>query len=133
MIFSIFNAMFLVAFVLSAMVQYNDPDPLAWIVIYLCAAAMCVLLIRKQYFTWLPPMLLLASLSWVLVLLPSIVGQVSVAEVVESITMKTREVEEAREVGGLLLVSLWASIVMIRRYNSRSALRAVNSAGGKKY
>jgi hypothetical protein len=115
MIFSIFNIVFLVAFVLSAMVQYNDPDPLPWMAIYLSAGAMCLLVIRKQYLTWLPPMLLLVSFGWILVLLPSIVGQVSVAEILESISMKTREVEEAREVGGLLLVAIWASTVMIRR------------------
>ena len=97
------------------MVQYNDPDSLPWVAIYLSAAAMCLLVIRKQYLTWLPPVLLLVSLSWILVLLPSIVGQVSVTEIVASITMKTREVEEAREVGGLLLVAIWASMVMIDR------------------
>ena len=120
MFFSVFNALFLVAFVLSALVQYNDPDPLAWMAIYLSAGAMCLLVIWKKHLTWPPPILLLASLGWVLFLLPSIVGQVSAAEIVESITMKTREVEEAREVGGLLLVAIWASVVMIVRFRETS-------------
>lgn len=120
MVFSSLNILFLLAFLLSAAVQYNDPDPLLWAAIYLSASAMCLAKIRKRRLTWLPPMLLLISLGWIFALLPSIVGQVSVAEIVESISMKTRAVEEAREIGGLLLVALWAVIVMLHGHYTQS-------------
>jgi len=44
----IFNFIFLVLFVISAGLQYNDPDPALWILIYLFGAMICFFAIRKQ-------------------------------------------------------------------------------------
>ena len=44
----IFNFVFLVLFVISAGLQYNDPDPALWIIIYLFGAMICFFAIRKQ-------------------------------------------------------------------------------------
>lgn len=111
MLFTALNALFLLAFLLSAAVQYNDPDPLPWMTIYLAAALMCIVRFRRRLPRWLPLALYSASLLWIGSLLPSIVGQVSLAEIVESISMQTRAVEEAREIGGLALVALWSAVL----------------------
>jgi len=44
----IFNFIFLILFVISAGLQYNDPDPALWILIYLFGAMICFFAIRKQ-------------------------------------------------------------------------------------
>ena len=44
----IFNFIFLVLFVISAGLQYNDPDPALWILIYLFGAMICFFAISKQ-------------------------------------------------------------------------------------
>lgn len=44
----IFNSIFLVLFVVSAGLQYNDPDPALWILIYLFGAMICFFAIKKQ-------------------------------------------------------------------------------------
>ena len=44
----IFNSIFLVLFVVSAGLQYNDPDPALWILTYLFGAMICYFAIRKQ-------------------------------------------------------------------------------------
>ncbi len=45
----VFNSVFLLLFVISAVLQYNDPDPFLWIVIYMYAAFLCLLaLINKS-------------------------------------------------------------------------------------
>lgn len=44
----IFNSIFLVLFVVSAGLQYNDPDPALWILIYLFGAMISFFAIRKQ-------------------------------------------------------------------------------------
>ncbi|MCF8453085.1 MAG: transmembrane 220 family protein [Pedobacter sp.] len=44
----IFNFIFLVLFVISAGLQYNDPDPALWILIYLFGAMICFFAIRKK-------------------------------------------------------------------------------------
>jgi hypothetical protein len=112
MAYKIVNGLFLLAYLLSAAVQYNDPDALPWALIYLAGAAMCVDQFLHRRFNWLAPALIAVCLCWVLWLLPSIVGQVSLQEIFDSISMKTRAVEEAREIGGLALVLLWAAIVL---------------------
>lgn len=105
------NLVLLVAFTLSAAVQYNDPDALVWVAIYLAAAAMCLLQYRHNGRRWLPPALLVIALAWIATLLPSIVGAVSLEEILASISMQTKAVEEAREIGGLSLVALWACVL----------------------
>jgi hypothetical protein len=110
-IFTLLNSLFLVTYVLSAAVQYNDPDALVWIAIYLAAAYMCIARFRKRQTKWLPRALLVISLVWMGMLLPAIVGQVSMAEIVESVSMRTQEVEDAREIGGLLLIALWSGVL----------------------
>ena len=108
------NTFFLIAYLLSAAVQYNDPDGLLWMAVYLSAAAMCIAHYRRRQPRWLPPALLVVCLLWIGTLLPAIVGQVSPAEIFDSISMRTRAVEEAREIGGLALVALWAGALAFR-------------------
>jgi hypothetical protein len=46
----IFNILFCILFLISAGLQYNDPDPYLWIPIYLYGAICCWLAARKQFF-----------------------------------------------------------------------------------
>lgn len=111
----VFNSLFLLAYLLSAAVQYNDPDNLVWITIYLAAAWMCIARFRNKLPRWLPLSLLTISLVWMGALLPSVVGQVSIQEIIESISMRTKAVEEAREIGGLAFVAIWAAVLTHRK------------------
>ncbi len=119
MVITICNASFLLVYLLSAAVQYNDPDALVWAAIYLAAAAMCALQFRRNPPRWLAPALVAISVVWIGMLLPRIVGQVSLEEIFASISMRTRAVEEAREIGGLSLVILWAAVLWHRQRATR--------------
>jgi len=46
----IFNGFFVIIFIIFAGLQYNDPDPYIWMPIYLYAALLCWLSIRKKFF-----------------------------------------------------------------------------------
>lgn len=46
----IFNLLFCILFLISAGLQYNDPDPYVWIPIYLYGAILCWLAFRNQYY-----------------------------------------------------------------------------------
>jgi len=108
------NIFFLVTYLLCAAVQYNDPDALPWVALYLCAAAMCTARLRKRLPQCLPKLLFIVSLLWMGALLPNIIGQVSPRDVAASISMQTTAVEEAREIGGLFLVALWSGMIALR-------------------
>lgn len=115
MAFNLFNGIFLAAFLMSALVQYNDPDTLLWVLIYTAAAWMCVAQYRKNLPRWLPPSLLVVSLAWMAWLLPALTNGVSWHDIFESLSMKTKAVEEAREFGGLALVAGWAAVLTFHR------------------
>ena len=46
----IFNILFCILFIISAVLQYNDPDPYIWIPIYLYGAVLCWLAFRNKFF-----------------------------------------------------------------------------------
>lgn len=123
MITTALNTAFLIIYILSAAVQYNDPDPIRWMLVYLAAAVMCIQQLRGQRQRLLPLLLLVVSLLWMGSLLPSFVGQTTPAEIFASITMQTRAVEEAREFGGLLLVALWAGVLGLGKGKAPRASR----------
>jgi hypothetical protein len=103
-----------VLFGLAAALQYNDPDPLRWMAIYGLAGLACLLALTGRL-SRLPPVLVgLAALGWALTLAPGVVGRVSLGELFESYAMKSSPVEEAREMGGLLLVAAWMAVLAVR-------------------
>jgi hypothetical protein len=59
----VLNVIFIVLFVLSAAVQYNDPDPFVWMAIYLYGAVMCFLALKRRYM----PALFIAGIACYLI------------------------------------------------------------------
>lgn len=106
------NVAMLLVFSVSAAVQYNDPDPALWVVVYGLAAVACGLESTRRGSWLLPALVGLAALVGVAILAPRVAGQVRVAELFQSYEMKSVQVEEGREVGGLLIVSAWMGAVV---------------------
>jgi len=100
-------------FVFAALVQYNDPDPLRWMAIYLAAAAACVLALLRRLPRWLPTVVGLAALAWAATLAPQVLGRVGMGEMVEAWEMKDARVEEGREMYGLLVVAGWMAVLAL--------------------
>ncbi|MCR9106370.1 MAG: transmembrane 220 family protein [Gammaproteobacteria bacterium] len=111
---TLLNSIFLLAYLLCAAVQVNDADAAHWIALYLAAALMCAAQYRRKLARWVPLALLLTSLAWIATLLPGLAGTVSWSEVFASLGMRTRAIEEAREIGGLALVALWSGVLLAR-------------------
>lgn len=94
-------------FLFAAAVQYNDPDPLRWMAIYGLAALACVLFLAGRPPRWAPALVGVVALAWAGTLAPGVVGRVSIGELFQSYRMLSEPVEEAREMGGLLIVAAW--------------------------
>ncbi len=60
-----------------------------------------------------PSLIGLAALIWAVAIAPGVVGRVSVGDLFESFTMKSQPVEEAREMGGLLIVTAWMALLAL--------------------
>lgn len=96
-------------FLLFAVVQYNDPDPLIWISIYMYAAILCFLAGTGRYYKSFILAGVVVSFVWALTLAASILVAVKNygTESIVSLSMvKNNEVEEAREALGLVIVSI---------------------------
>lgn len=115
------NLVFLAAFLLSALVQFNDPDPLRWIVIYSAMVLICSLHHFGQLRWYIAAAPALISVVWIASLLPALNRGVPWLEVVGSLTMQNDTVEEVREIGGLLLILLWAGVLLKRSYANTQA------------
>lgn len=122
-VMKIFNVFFILLFILSAAVQYNDPDPLIWMAIYLYGATLCYLAIKKKYNSlWYFPALAFYGF-YAAYLFFSETGVLSwiISHNSESIvqTMKATKpwIEETREFFGLMLLIfvLLVNLVVLRK------------------
>lgn len=105
-----FNIIFIILFVISAGLQYNDPDPYIWMPIYLYAAYLCYLAIRRKY----NPVLYIIGLSiysvYALYLLFGSTGVLAwlnkhdAENIAQSMKAAKPWIEETREFFGLLII-----------------------------
>jgi len=112
--FKAFNLLMVLLFVLAASVQFNDPDPLVWISVYLLSAVFCAAHGMGKLPAYWPMALSLIAALWALTLLPASVGDVSAAEVFGTVRMESAEAEAAREFGGLMIVAVWMGLLEFR-------------------
>ena len=68
--FVVANVVMLLCFMLAAIVQYNDPDPWAWIAIYGAAAVACLVPRGNAVSRFLPPVVGVVAVLGFAVLLP---------------------------------------------------------------
>lgn len=112
----IFNAIFFVLFVVSAALQYNDPDPALWILIYLFGAMICFFAIRKRNY----PRLTLAGIILLFIYacylffdkdgVLSWLTEHQAENIAGSMKASTPWIEETREFFGLLILITVLSI-----------------------
>lgn len=113
------NLIFAALFVFGAIVQFNDPDPAGWVVIYLAAAGACIYAVRQPK-NHIPPMLVgLVCLIWAGILSPHVFGHSSFGAMFESWEMKDTNVEFSREMYGLLVIAAWMFLLAIRGFRMR--------------
>jgi H+/Cl- antiporter ClcA len=123
------NLLFIMVFVLSAALQYNDPDPYLWIPIYLYGAFLCYQAIRKKYnqvlyivgfaiYILLALYLLVARdgvLSWV--------NEHDAENIAASMQATKPWIEDTREFFGLLILifALLINMIWLKKMNKKTA------------
>lgn len=119
-IWTVANAIVLLMFVFSAVVQFNDPDPFVWMTIYVAAAVVCGLEIRRTTPRWLAPIVALIALAWS-GHIATRAGDVPIGALFAEWEMRNLRVEEAREMYGLAIVGVWMLTIAIVVWRRRSA------------
>ena len=118
MVYRALTILLAVLFLFGAAVQYNDPDPLPWIAIYLAAAAVCLLAAFHRLPWLLAAVVAAIALVWALTLAPRVFPDAPFARPFVSWEMKNETVELAREMYGLLIIFLANGALAVVRWRS---------------
>lgn len=104
----IFNLFLALLFALFAAVQFNDPDPWGWALMYGFVAAVCGLAAFGHYHTYLLYLGLGIALIWMAALVPGFVSWVKMGmpTITGSMKAESPHVELTREFLGLVLCIL---------------------------
>jgi uncharacterized membrane protein len=113
MVFKVANWVMLAAFLFSVAVQYNDPDPIRWMLIYGLAGLACILELRGRLKWYLPAAVGAIAFLWAASLARYVIGKTTFGEMFQSFDMINTVVEEAREMGGLLIVAGWMAVLVV--------------------
>ncbi|MDA0345929.1 MAG: transmembrane 220 family protein [Verrucomicrobia bacterium] len=102
-------------FLLSAVLQYNDPDPVIWMLMWGATGVACLLFALKKLPNLMPMIVGGIALVWALILLPKIIGtyeDILWNEVFMQASMSNITVEWVREMGGLLIIAIWMGVLL---------------------
>ena len=117
----VLNTLMLLLFVTAAVVQYNDPDPVLWMVIYGGAAACCALYMIGRLPAGLAALLSAAYALGALYLLARIFGPSAFFD--ETGREMMGLMEESREMLGLWIIAAWVGFLAWRVRRDRAPAR----------
>ena len=107
------NGLWALMFAFSVVVQYNDPDPWLWMLIYGAATVVCArAMLGKERWEAAAAVGVIAFI-WAGAISPRVLGVVPFTSMFEEFEMKNAQVEEAREMYGLLLITAWMLAVAV--------------------
>jgi transmembrane protein TMEM220 len=107
------NGLFTLLFLYSASLQFNDPDPLRWILIYTAAAIPCLLAIWKKLNWRLPAVIGAVALVWAATHVPHVAKFGQLGHMFDHWEMENQDVVYGRELFGLLIVAGWMLVLVI--------------------
>jgi hypothetical protein len=112
--FQALNVLMALVFVLGAAVQYNDPDPLGWMLVYLAAALACGLAVTGRLRWPLPALVSGVALLWAGTLAsPVLAAHVPFFRLFSQWEMTDARIEETREMYGLLFIAGWMALLAV--------------------
>jgi len=107
------NWVMLLVFVFGVVVQFNDPDPLAWVLVYLGAAIATLLAILNSPRWEVAALVGAGSILWGLSIAPRVIGQVPFMSMFGAFEMKNIGIEESREMYGLFMIGGWCVLLAL--------------------
>jgi hypothetical protein len=104
----------LLAILFSIVVQFNDPDPFAWIAIYGLAAGASVLGLLGRGHWACPAVVGLVAAVWAARIAPRVLSQVPFLAMFDAFEMENAGIEESREMYGLVFIATWMVVLAVR-------------------
>jgi len=98
-------------FLLGAAVQYNDPDPLSWVSVYLAASIASFVHAVGGLPRAVPAVVGVCALAWAATLAPDVLSRGEFINMFGAWEMANTGVEEAREFWGLIVIAGWMAVL----------------------
>lgn len=119
------NIFLTILFILFAAVQYNDPDPLLWIVVYAYVALICGMAVKGKYSTLLIAFGIGFCFWGFVSLIPDFIDWIQMGTPNIASEMKTEEphIELVREFLGYLI----CTIVLVFQFFQKDKLKKVKN------
>ncbi len=95
--------------------QYNDPDPIRWMLIYGAGMVASVLLPRDRRAAVFALVTGLVAAAWAIYLIQSIWGLIELSDLTNKMSEKGGAVEVGREAGGLVIEGVWLIVAAAYR------------------
>lgn len=96
--------------------QYNDPDPIRWMLLYGGGAAATVAALHVDGGWRAAALVALVAAAWGLYWWSGVIGHVQATDLWRKMSEKGGKVEEYREAGGLTIVATWlAAMALVGR------------------
>lgn len=126
-LWTVADSVMLLLFAFAVVVQYNDPDPIRWAVLYALAAVACGLSLARRLRSWFPAALAGVALVWAGTIAPRVIGDVGFLDMFGAFEMESVAIEESREMYGLVLIAGWMTVLSVRAMHGtrRSSSAAV--------
>ena len=115
---TITNAILGSVFLISAVLQYNDPDPWGWGALYLAAAIACAVSGRMRNGWWLALLVGVVALVWAITLSP-IIPEIRLTELARSMKAENPRIELSRELLGLVIILVWMAVLVLASRRGR--------------
>lgn len=110
-LFIVVNVCMVVIFAACVALQYNDPDPASWMVLYGLATLACLQYGQHRRDMWLPIAAFVFAAIWASVLAPELFAQADFSDLFRSMDDKGGAAELAREYAGLAIVMVWMLVL----------------------
>lgn len=102
---------------LSAVIQFNDPDPMKWTLLYGVGTVLAILHWKRHPGSTVGPVIVgVIALVWAASLLPNVLERPPSLRIFEGMDPDFPEIEEAREFIGLLMVGVWMGVLAWRSH-----------------
>ncbi len=108
------NGVMLLTFAVGVVVQFNDPDPSAWVAMYALAAAACLFALLGRSTWTFPTAVAVVAVLWAVTLAPAVLGRVPFLDMFGAWEMEDLGIEESREMYGLLIIAAWMVVLAVR-------------------
>ena len=117
--FAIANGTLASVFLVSALLQFNDPDPLRWFTMYVAAAIACVVAWRVRAGWWAPAAVGSVAVIWAAALSP-ILPALRFDDLAREMKAANPRIELSRELLGLLIIAGWMIVLVVVSRRART-------------